>query len=96
MHITNNLNNDISAAPEWFNQAINIKPSEKILESEKGPLSYSIWPTESKNKNLLIFIHGTGAHKKWWYPIAPQFINCLLYTSPSPRDISGSRMPSSA
>ena len=22
--------------------------------------------------------------------------NCLLYTSPSPRDISGSRMPSSA
>ena len=23
-------------------------------------------------------------------------INCLLYTSPSPRDISGSRMPSSA
>ena len=26
------------------------------------------------------------------YPVMP----CLLYTSPSPRDISGSRMPSSA
>ena len=25
-----------------------------------------------------------------------QLITCLLYTSPSPRDISGSRMPSSA
>ena len=25
-----------------------------------------------------------------------QHFNCLLYTSPSPRDISGSRMPSSA
>ena len=25
-----------------------------------------------------------------------QFVVCLLYTSPSPRDISGSRMPSSA
>ena len=25
-----------------------------------------------------------------------QFPTCLLYTSPSPRDISGSRMPSSA
>ena len=25
-----------------------------------------------------------------------KFRNCLLYTSPSPRDISGSRMPSSA
>ena len=24
------------------------------------------------------------------------FMSCLLYTSPSPRDISGSRMPSSA
>ena len=26
----------------------------------------------------------------------PTFLSCLLYTSPSPRDISGSRMPSSA
>ena len=25
-----------------------------------------------------------------------QLLGCLLYTSPSPRDISGSRMPSSA
>ena len=25
-----------------------------------------------------------------------QYTSCLLYTSPSPRDISGSRMPSSA
>ena len=25
-----------------------------------------------------------------------QYLNCLLYTSPSPRDQSGSRMPSSA
>ena len=28
--------------------------------------------------------------------LGSQSINCLLYTSPSPRDISGSRMPSSA
>ena len=27
---------------------------------------------------------------------AKEFTSCLLYTSPSPRDISGSRMPSSA
>ena len=26
----------------------------------------------------------------------PRHVFCLLYTSPSPRDISGSRMPSSA
>ena len=28
--------------------------------------------------------------------VAEQYYGCLLYTSPSPRDISGSRMPSSA
>ena len=30
------------------------------------------------------------------YPKVLQVSSCLLYTSPSPRDISGSRMPSSA
>ena len=34
---------------------------------------------------------------KYQIVIDPPFIpGCLLYTSPSPRDISGSRMPSSA
>ena len=75
MQITDNLKNDISNAPSWFHDAINIKPSEKILEDAKGNLSYSVWPSLSENKNLMIFIHGTGAHKKWWYPIAPQFVN---------------------
>ena len=28
--------------------------------------------------------------------VAPEFIYCLLYTSPSPRDATLSRMPSSA
>ena len=28
--------------------------------------------------------------------VAPQYRSCLLYTSPSPRDLSTSRMPSSA
>ena len=30
------------------------------------------------------------------FPDCGKFLGCLLYTSPSPRDISGSRMPSSA
>ena len=30
------------------------------------------------------------------YKQSSRFDSCLLYTSPSPRDISGSRMPSSA
>eukprot|EP00831_Metopus_contortus_P059769 TRINITY_DN51740_c0_g1_i1.p3 TRINITY_DN51740_c0_g1~~TRINITY_DN51740_c0_g1_i1.p3 ORF type:complete len:133 (-),score=17.74 TRINITY_DN51740_c0_g1_i1:93-491(-) len=30
------------------------------------------------------------------YPMDTQILTCLLYTSPSPRDLSTSRMPSSA
>ena len=30
------------------------------------------------------------------FKVSDKFINCLLYTSPSPRDMTGSRMPSSA
>ena len=55
----------------------------------------------------VLFTHGYG--RSDYYPIAPSFIRdilktisdyrsrgCLLYTSPSPRDLSTSRMPSSA
>ena len=42
-----------------------------------------------------------GFELKWGLALAPELdkkvkVTCLLYTSPSPRDISGSRMPSSA
>ena len=32
----------------------------------------------------------------WWDKVDSKFKGCLLYTSPSPRDLSTSRMPSSA
>ena len=35
-----------------------------------------------------------GKYSNWW--ASHQFQICLLYTSPSPRDQRGSRMPSSA
>ena len=35
-------------------------------------------------------------NRKWGWALAAQFLFCLLYTSPSPRDLSTSRMPSSA
>ena len=40
---------------------------------------------EIKNKKLISFL-----------PLYKKFNSCLLYTSPSPRDQRGSRMPSSA
>ena len=38
----------------------------------------------------------TNAHLLKYDSVLGQLDGCLLYTSPSPRDISGSRMPSSA
>jgi len=73
MRITDNLINDIENAPDWFFDAISKEPSECVIENQKGDLSYSKWNSDSENKNLLILIHGTGAHKRWWYPIAPHF-----------------------
>ena len=40
---------------------------------------------------------GGGAKSKLWRQIMADVFNaCLLYTSPSPRDVEESRMPSSA
>ena len=72
MQITNNLNDDILHAPKWFHECIQVKAEDLIHQDPLGNLSYSKW--HSKTKNLIIFIHGTGAHKKWWDPIAPQLI----------------------
>ena len=36
----------------------------------------------------------TGTYRQLFHP--EQLISCLLYTSPSPRDVEESRMPSSA
>ena len=51
------------------------------------------------NKGFKVAIDILGEHvetKKEADEITQRYISCLLYTSPSPRDISGSRMPSSA
>ena len=39
---------------------------------------------------------GKGGRGKFSQPFLPLMNCCLLYTSPSPRDLSTSRMPSSA
>ena len=57
---------------------------------------------ELENKKALISISTsfeTGIGKRWLYHLSSlqlQGPTCLLYTSPSPRDLSTSRMPSSA
>ena len=62
------------------------KRVEKIIINELEKSGYSILSEETG------LIEGKTKDKKWI--IDP--IDCLLYTSPSPRDATLSRMPSSA
>ena len=47
---------------------------------------------QNNNVNALL----EDQEQKIWLGTSPEFNNCLLYTSPSPRDATLSRMPSSA
>ena len=58
-------------------------------------------PKRTKNRIKFIIIHYTGMKKeslaiKRLQDPKSKVSSCLLYTSPSPRDRYGSRMPSSA
>ena len=61
--------------------------SEIMIDNEKTRVTrWSFEPGED-----------TGEHiHEYDYVVVPLLDGCLLYTSPSPRDLLGSRMPSSA
>ena len=67
----------------------------KVLENIDVELTVEVGRTEITIRDLLRLNEGSVVELE---RLAgdPLDILCLLYTSPSPRDISGSRMPSSA
>ena len=96
-------------APDWFEAALSTRYQTHHVDRDGVRLHYQTWGDPSKPGLLLT--HGNGAHAHWWDFIAPSFADdyflvaptlsgmgdsCLLYTSPSPRDRTRSRMPSSA
>ena len=62
----------------------------EFIEEDSSDLTSSY--SEKDNLNLSRVIEKNRKIIKRYQAI----VSCLLYTSPSPRDISGSRMPSSA
>ena len=63
-----------------------------IYQASNG--SDTPWP---KGRRIVIYYHLKGGIPDSWSPARNSlFWLCLLYTSPSPRDLSTSRMPSSA
>ena len=73
-------------------------------------INFRIKNNHSASENAILFLHGFPQTHAMWAGIADKFPdnypiicsdlrgygNCLLYTSPSPRDMRRSRMPSSA
>lgn len=70
MEITDSLATDLKDAPDWFHSALSQSPRKENLNHALGNLSYQVWDQEEA-RDIIILIHGTGAHKKWWDPIAP-------------------------
>ena len=68
-----------------------IDPVSTDVEAVKKLLSLCPKAAETPLVESVKLSHELGIKKLWF-----KDESCLLYTSPSPRDISGSRMPSSA
>ena len=77
----------------WYNGSTGIPPlDDAIVESNDFAYSHHI------NRLMIIanLMNLTGINPNEMYRWFMEMYICLLYTSPSPRDLSTSRMPSSA
>ena len=73
-----------------------IKPKKSLGQhflTDKNIAKKIIESLKPKTKNVLEIGPGTGILTSY---LIKKNYNCLLYTSPSPRDLAQSRMPSSA
>ena len=89
------LNSDVLLEP--LGQARQMTPvlgQALSLELTTGPTTWSNWPSVLVNQGFNLIPTAPG-QLLLGATVEPGD-RCLLYTSPSPRDISGSRMPSSA
>ena len=73
-------------------QALEIKNVFQQIQKKSSVISQSLVPHLETLTNHIDYEWGGFKGS----PKFPQFYVCLLYTSPSPRDLSTSRMPSSA
>lgn len=81
MEITDSLATDIKDAPDWFHSAISQSPRKENLNHPLGNVAYQVWDRKDA-QDIIILIHGTGAHKQWWDPIAPLLCNKFSIIAP--------------
>ena len=80
-----------------LSKAIGFEPENLLKQMSAAGLSHKSITDEVNNedkKTLLTFLKSSKKTSK--KTISLKKDTCLLYTSPSPRDLSTSRMPSSA
>ena len=64
MQITNNLNRDIENAPQWFKDAIELRPIDQIIENPLGNISYSKWSSPMDSEDPLFILYTSGSTGK--------------------------------
>ena len=81
---------NIVQTPMFLNSRDDFK---QYLSKSKKPFMATFYKEVRKKSGILMGSDGNPIGGKWSFD---EDNSCLLYTSPSPRDVSSSRMPSSA
>ena len=81
--------------PKW-NKRFAREPKDKTLAYRPIPKGINLNDILCIKEKRTVYPDNTISYKNTTYQILPDPYSCLLYTSPSPRDLSTSRMPSSA
>ena len=83
--------NPLKLFNKWFDEI-----SENNLEIEINAMTLSTIDNDGFPRNRVVLLKYFSDEGFTFFTNYNSNKACLLYTSPSPRDISGSRMPSSA
>ena len=86
---------------EWKKKLVekkkeNLKKYLQYCESDPNWLVAKLQMNWKTKHNKVFLKEGDFSHSEGTAPVPTVRFSCLLYTSPSPRDLSTSRMPSSA
>ena len=77
--------------------ALNVNPNFELNVSTVARIDAKDFPSEEEVNEIAEVWDKTRTNREKMNPVESPFMKaCLLYTSPSPRDQRGSRMPSSA
>ena len=82
---------------KWVDKSLKLNDGVELVSRIWTPKDKGSWPAllmrQPYGREIASTI--TYSHPEWWASKG-YIVVCLLYTSPSPRDQRGSRMPSSA